>query len=118
MSVETLKIPIQSSTVMPFIKQGDTIGKIKMTITEIGLNLLTSTVKMQIYNGSTKLIDVSNGNGITIVSANILEIDQVSKEDNNLPVGKWTGDFEITDNLGVRKTYMNVEYTIIRQYTR
>jgi hypothetical protein len=116
--IETLKIPIQSDTVKPFIKQGDTIGKIKMTITELGIDLRTSTIKMQVYNGSTRIIDVSDGDGITVISSTVLEIDEVSASNNNLPVGCFMGDFEITDASGERKTYFNVEYTIIKQYTR
>jgi hypothetical protein len=116
--IETLKIPIQSDTVKPFIKQGDTIGKIKMTITELGIDLRTSNIKMQVYNGSTRIIDVSDGDGITVISSTVLEIDEVSASNNNLPVGCFMGDFEITDASGERKTYFNVEYTIIKQYTR
>ena len=118
MSIDTLKIPIQSSTVQPFIKQGDTIGKITMTFTELGLDLTTAIIKMQIYNGSTKVIDVTNGSGITVLSATILEIDEVDASDNNLPVGCFLGDFEITQADGERKTYFNVEYTILKQYTK
>ena len=118
MSIETLKIPIQSSTVQPFIKQGDTIGKVTITITELGIDLTTSTIKMQIYDGSTKVIDVTNGSGITVLSANVLEIDEVSASNNNLPVGTFKGDFEVTQADGERKTYFNVEYTIIKQYTK
>ena len=118
MGIETLKIPIQSSTVKPYIKQGDTIGKITMTFTELGLDLTTSTIKMQVYDGSTKIIDISDGNGITVISSIILEIDELSAGNNNLPVGCFLGDLEITDATGDRKTYFNVEYTIIKQYTR
>ena len=118
MSIEILKIPIQSTTVKPFIKQGDTIGKIIMTFTEIGLDLTTSTIKMQIYSGAIKIIDVTNGSGITVISSTVLEIDEVSAIDNTLPVGCFLGDFEITDSAGSRKTYFNVQYDIIKQYSR
>ena len=118
MSIQTLKIPIQSTTVKPFIKQGDTISKITMTFTEAGLDLTTSTIKMQIYNGSIKIIDISNGNGITVNSSTVLEINEVSASNNNLPVGCFLGDFEITDSAGNKKTYFNVQYNIIKQYTR
>jgi len=118
MSIDILKIPIQSSTVKPYIKQGDTIPKITITITELGLDLTTATIKMQVYNGATRIIDISNTNGITVISSTVLEIDEVSASDNNLPDGSFIGDFEITDASGDRKTYFNVEYTIIKQYTR
>ena len=118
MSVETLEIPIQSSTIQPFIKQGDTIGKITMTITELGLDLTTCTIRMQIYNQNTLIIDISEGAGITVISSTVLEIDEVPAAENTFPLGCSIGDFEITNALGERKTYFNVKYTIIKQYTK
>lgn len=119
MSIETLKIPIQSSTVKPYIKQGDTIPKITFTFSDADdVDLTTSTIKMQIYNGSQRIINITNDSGITVVSSKVFEIDEVSAENNDLPTGTHLGDLEITDSNGIRFTYMNVEYTIIKQYTK
>jgi len=113
MSIETLKIPFKGE----FIKEGDTILETVLDITNAG-DLTTATIKMQIYNGSIKLIDISNGNGITVNSATQLTIDEVPFANNNFRKGKYLGDFEVTDVNGVRKTYFNVEYTIIENYTK
>ena len=121
MDIQTLKIPIQSSNLKPYIKQGDTIPKILFTFDvsdNIDLTLANVSIKMQIYHNGNKVINVSNSNGITIVSAKVFEIDEVSASENNLPDGISKGDLEITDTNGIRFTYFNVEYTILKQYTR
>jgi hypothetical protein len=98
--------------------QGDTLSKSVVTITEAGIDLTTSTIAMQIYNRNAKVVDVNNTTGgITVISANVFEIDEVLATDNNLPVGCSEGDLEITDANGVRLTYFRVIYTIQKQYT-
>lgn len=121
MSIQTLKIPIQTGSAKPYIKQGDTIDAITFTfgVTDaIDLTLANVVIKMQVYNQGNKIIDVSNGSGITIVGAKVFNIDEVAKENNNLPFGKFLGDLEITDTNGKRFTYFNIEYTIIEQFTK
>ena len=113
MSIPVLKIPFDKE----FIVQGDTISQTELEITEDGIDLTTSTIKMQVYDGNNRIIDVSNGNGITIVDSENLIIDEVAKENNDLPVGTFLGDFEITDSSGVRNTYFRVQYEILKQYT-
>ena len=118
MAIETIEFPARG-----YIKQGDTIPKKIFTFSgddSAGIDLTAEgvSIKMQIYNRSEKIIDVSVGNGITIVSAKVFEIDAVSADDNNLPYGKFLGDLEVTDANGVRITYFNVQYTIIKQYTK
>lgn len=112
MGIETVQIPTGDN----FIKEGDTIPKITMTFSE-DIGLTTSTIKMQLYSGGQRVFSVENDNGITAVSDTVLEIDQVSATDNNLPSGVLKGDFEITNASGVRTTYFNIEYTILKQYT-
>ena len=112
-NIVTLKIPLCG-----FIKQGDTIPKISFALSNYSGDLTTATIKMQIYKGNTKIIDVSNGSGITVIDANNFEIDEVSASNNNLPVGTFIGDLEITEASGDKKTYFNVEYTIIKEYTK
>lgn len=115
--METLKIPIGDS----YIVQGDTIPKITFefdALDIINLSLPGTVIKMQIYNNHIKIIDISNLNGITIINPKKFEINEVSKENNNLPVGTFTGDLEITDSTGKRFTYFRVTYTILKQYTK
>jgi hypothetical protein len=51
------------------------------------------------------------------VSDKVFEINEVAKEDNTFPSGVLIGDLEITKN-GDRLTYFNVEYTVLKQYTK
>lgn len=114
MSIQIYNIPSKG-----YLKQGDTIPKKTILFGgDYAGDLTTATIKMQIKNGATNIINISNGNGITVLSATTCEIDEVSANDNNLPVGCFKGDFEVTEANGVRTTYFNVVYTIIEQYTR
>ena len=116
MSVQTLEIPIQTASEKPFIKQGDTIPKIAVQLT--GLDITGSSISMQLYHNTVKVLDISDGNGITIIDANNFEIDTLPAADNDLPAATLIGDLEITLPSGETKTYLNVQYTIKRQYTR
>lgn len=117
--IKVLKIPIQSETEKPYIKQGDTIDKVTLTFdTGVDLTAINVSIKMQLYKGNQRVFAIENGNGITIINALSFEIDEVAKEDNNLPEGILIGDLEITDTNGKRFTYFNVEYTIIKEYTK
>lgn len=120
--IPTLKIPIKG-----YIKQGDTIPKKTVVFGGDWSDDLTSNhiIKMQIYNGNTKIIDISSSagvGGITIIDANTFEIDEIVS--NNLPVGCFKGDLQIEkyddfafDPINIT-TYFNVEYTVIREYTK
>ena len=116
--METLNIPIGNTS----ITQGDTIPEILFefdTIDNIDLSLPNVSIKMQVYNQNNKIIDVSNLNGITIINDKSFKINEVSKENSNeLPVGSFMGDLEITDTNGKRFTYLKVKYTISKQYTK
>ena len=115
--METLNIPLSNTAII----QGDTIPEILFEFDPLdNINLLLPNVqiKMQIYLVNTKIIDISNGNGITILTDKSFKIDEVSKENNNLPVGNFLGDLEITDTNGKRFTYFRVQYSIIKQYTK
>ena len=115
--MKILNIPIGKSEIV----QGDTIPSILFEfdpLDNINLSLPNVQIKMQIYLVNTKIIDISNGNGITILTNKSFRIDEVSKEDNNLPTGKHLGDLEITDTNGKRFTYFRVQYNIEKQYTK
>jgi len=117
MAVPILQIPIQSETVHPYIKQGDTIPKISLSIPE--LDLSGASIKMKLYSpdGVRKVLDISNGNGITIINSTNFEIDEITAANNTLPAGQLKGDLEITLQDETKKTFCDVEYTIIKDYT-
>lgn len=112
MSIPILKIPFEGE----YIVQGDTIGKTTFSFTDEDIDLTTATISLVVYEGNNRIINASVGSGITVIDANNFEIDEVSREDNDLPEGTFLGDLDITDTNGVRFTYMRVEYTILRQY--
>ena len=121
MSIETVNFPT-----VGYIKQGDTIPKKTLIFGgDWAGDFLLSALwkpKMQIYNGSKKIIDISEGSGITVIDSNTIEIDEIVQ--NDLPIGCFTGDFQVEeyvvdafDPVNVT-TYFNVKYTIIEQYTK
>ena len=115
--METLNTPLSNTAII----QGDTIPEILFEFDptdNINLLLPNVQIKMQIYLINNKIIDISNGNGITILTDKSFRIDEVSKENNNFPIGKHLGDLEITDTNGKRFTYFRVQYNIEKQYTR
>ena len=118
-NIPTLKIPISTDENPTYIKQGDTIPKIVFTFTDVAIDLETvgTEINMQVYYLGELIIDNSIGDGITVLSQNSFQIDEVSKEMNDYPFGTMIGDLEITLN-GSRFTYMDVEYTVIKQYTK
>lgn len=118
MSLPTLRIPINSPSSGIVIKQGDTIPEITFEFTDLGVDFTTSEIKIQIYDLSKRLLNLSVGNGITVISATTFEIDQIEAVNNTFPIGTFIGDLQITDASGVRETYFNIEYTIVKEYTR
>ena len=112
MSISKLKIPFENE----YILQRDTVSKTTFTFSDEDIDLTTSQISMVIKDGDNKIINVSEGNGITVISSKIFEIDEIPKENNNLPIGSFEGDLKIIDSNGVRFTYMRVEYTIIEKF--
>ena len=114
-NIPTYKIPSKG-----YIKQGDTISKKTVTFGgDYSGDLTTAVIKMQIYSGATKVIDITNGSGITVISSNVFEIDEVSGSNNNLPYNQpLIGDLQITEADGIVTTYFNVEYNVIKEYTK
>lgn len=112
MSIAVLKIPFDGE----YIVQGNTIGKTLFTFTDENIDLTTASISLVVYNGNTRFINASVGNGITVIDSDNFEIDEVSATDNDYPVGTFEGDLDITDANGNKHTYMRVEYTILRQY--
>jgi len=114
MSIQTLNIHLEGETIV----QGDTIHKITLAYEHADDIDLTGAInKMQIYKKGIEKIDIEKGSGITLIDSKTFEIDKVAKEDNNYPVGTFTGDLEITFANGERKTYLRIDYTISKQYT-
>ena len=115
--MEILNIPIGNTQII----QGDTIPEILFEFDptdNIDLSLPNVSIKMQVYNSSNKILDVQNGNGITILTNKSFKINEISKENNNFPTGSHLGDLEITDTNGKRFTYFRVQYNIEKQYTK
>ena len=115
MAVQVVNFPFEGENWVV----GDTLSKSVVTIVEAGLDLTAvgTTIAMQIYNRNTLILDLAIGTGITVISSTVFEIDALPSTDNNLPVGCFEGDLEITDANGVRFTYFRVIYTIQKQYT-
>ena len=120
-------IPLLKIPTAGYIKQGDTISKKTVTFGGDWSGDLTTLhiIKMQIYNGSVKVIDLSSEEsigGITIISSSSFEIDEIPI--NNLPVGCFVGDLQIEEYSDFAfepinvTTYFNVQYTIIKEYTK
>ena len=115
--METLNIPIGNTQII----QGDTVPEILFEFDptdNIDLSLPNVSIKMQIYNSSNKILDIQNGNGITILTNKSFKINEISKENNNFPTGSHLGDLEITDTNGKRFTYFRVKLNIDKQYTK
>lgn len=116
MSVPILQIPIQSEAVKPFIKQGDTIETIYFEIdASDGIDLTGALIKMQLFRGCEKVMDINSTDGITITSDRTFEIDKVDK--NDLPSGESIGDLKFELANGTTEIYFNVVYTIQKRYT-
>ena len=114
MSVPVLSIPIQSDTVKPYIKQGDTIPKIAIETPD--LDLTGASIKMQLYDkNNNQVFNIENGSGITIIDATNFEIDQVLN--NDFPSGKLRGDLQIVLSDETTKTYFDVTYNVVKEYT-
>jgi hypothetical protein len=114
MGIQTLNIPIEGS----FIIEGDTIDEILFTFDDTDdIDLIGATIKMQIYRSGVALLNLSTGSGITILTSKSFKIDEIPKESNNLPEGKFLGDLEITLADGTRNTYFRVSYKVDKQYT-
>lgn len=115
--IETLNIPLGNTQIV----QGDTIPEILFEFAEednIDLTLPNVNIKMQVYNQVNKILDIQNGNGITILTDKSFKINEIPKENNNFPIGSHLGDLEITDTNGKRFTYFRVKLNIEKQYTR
>jgi len=111
----TVNIPIDCGSK---IYQGDTIKEITFSFAaDDNIDLVGSTIRMQLYLGSSKKLDISSGSGITIVDGKTFKIDQIDYMDNDLPFGVLKGDLEITDIGGVRLTYLDVIYKITKDLT-
>ena len=106
-----LKIPFEGE----WIVQGDTIGATELEFIDEDIDLNTATARLKLWDGNTVVMDVTTGNGITVVDSYNLIIDQVEKENNNLPPKKLIGNFSILDENGELYTYNRVEYTITKK---
>lgn len=120
--VETVRIPYQTATQKPFIKQGDTIPASTFSALDWPFDLTAEgiAINMQLFfNRTQQVASYSVGNGITIDNATTFTIDEVLA--NNFPAGTLTGDLQISWLDGgerLTKTFFNVEYIIIKEFTK
>jgi hypothetical protein len=119
MSIDTLKIPFPTATKGIYIKQGDTIPAYTWTFTKpLDFDLTGAVIKMRLYSGNQVVMDIgSDTSGITITDTKSFSIDKVPSNENNLPAGCLIGDLQIQLANDDLKTYANVEYNILKQYT-
>lgn len=121
-SVPTVRIPFETATQKPFVKQGDTIPANSFSAPDWGFDLTAEgiTINIQLFfNRTQQVASYSVGNGITITNATTFVIDRVLA--NNFPAGTLTGDCQISWLDGgerLTKTFFNVEYIIIKEFTK
>ena len=76
MSIQTIRIPLQSVDFTPFIKEGDTIKKITFEFAATDtINLTGATISMQLYQDGVETLSIDTTSGITIESDKIFSID-------------------------------------------
>ncbi|NRA92167.1 MAG: hypothetical protein HRU26_05685 [Psychroserpens sp.] len=123
MSIPCLKIPTKG-----FRKVGDTFPKIKFVLGGDWSEDLSTLhrVRCQIYNGNSPFINLDSNalGGITIIDSNTFEIDEIPcNVTGDYPVGTFRGDLQIERYTAFGqepvevKTYFNIEYTTIKEYT-
>lgn len=110
-----LKLPFKDT----YIVQGNTISKtiFRLSDNPLGLDFNNDLVEICIKNGNQKIIDISTGDGITVISATEFEIDEVPATENNLPYGTFIGDFNVIKDGDIenKMTYMHIGYTITKK---
>ena len=109
--IQIIKIPFKCE----YIVQGDTIPETIIRQLSGSIDFTTTEFTLQIKKGNTTFIDYSNGNGITVIDADTLKIDEVPAVDNNYPVGDYIGDFRYIENDGFKKTLFRANYNIIEK---
>lgn len=115
MAIETLTIPPSTS----FLKEGDTIPALPFSFGATdNIDLTGATIKMQLYLGNIKVLDISTDNGITLIDSKSFTINEIPAESNSLPAGLLQGDLEVKYASGIVKTLINVKYNILKQYTK
>lgn len=116
--IATLNIPISTTAVPTYIKQGDTIPAILFSFAATdAIDLTGAIIRMQLYSGYQRVYDVGTViGGMTITGTKSFQVDRVDK--NDFPVGHLVGDLEIKFLSGDTVTYANVTYTIIKDHTK
>lgn len=115
MALYELQIPLEGYNIV----QGDTIEAINLQFSaDSDISLTGATTRFQLYRNYEKIFDVSNGNGMTIVNDKLLVIDEVAKENNTFPSGKFIGDIEVIEADGKGTTLMRVKYTVQKQFSK
>lgn len=109
--IQIIKIPFKCE----YIVQGDTIPKTILRQVNGSIDFTTTEFTLQVKKGNTNFIDYSNGNGITVIDSDTLEIDEVPYTENNYPVGSYIGDFRYKEVDDFKKTLFRANYVIIEK---
>lgn len=113
-----IRIPFEKPGENYHIYQYDTIEEITGGFDDTDpINLTGATIKLIIFDGRNKILNLTseNNGGITIIDNKNFVIDEIPKEENNLPFGVFHGYFIITYANSKRKTLFEVIYTVTRR---
>lgn len=102
--------------------QGDTFNfNFRLEIDGEPWNLTSYTAKMQVRESTfatNKLLDLSTGSGITLTSTGHVSVTASSILTNNLPVGRWIYDFELTSPDNTKTTILQDAFIVAPQVTQ
>lgn len=102
--------------------QGDTFNfNFRLEIDGVPWDLTSYTAKMQVREStfaSNKLLDLSTGSGITLNSSGQVAVTAPSSTTNNLPVGRWIYDFELTSPDNTKTTILQDAFIVSAQVTQ
>lgn len=116
MGIPIIQIPFGDNA---FLKQGDTIGEILFEFDDTDdIDLVGANIKIEIYSCGTRVFTMTSGNTITIIDSKSFKINEIPADENVLPIGDSIGDIQITFADGTVYTYCNIQYTVIKEYTR
>lgn len=102
--------------------QGDTFNfNFRLEVDGEPWNLTMYTAKMQVRQNSlspNKLLDLSTGSGITLTSEGNVSVTAPSTVTNNIPVGRWMYDFELTSPDQTKTTILQDVFIVSPQVTQ
>lgn len=105
------KIPTYCFPSCGYISEGDTIFELPINFKEgYDGDLTTASLEWVLFEGNTKILDLSEGNGLTVTSPTTFVVDEINP--NPLPAKTFKGYFRITEADGKGRKIWNLKYTI------